>query len=63
MSGVGWDRQEPPVFDLGELPAPLMDHPVVAVAEQDQVTEIGRSAMGLRPGVMAVDHRLSLNAL
>jgi hypothetical protein len=40
MSGGGWDRQEPSVFDLGELQAPLMEHPVVAVAEQDQVAVI-----------------------
>src|SRR5579864_1639583 len=30
-------RKELPALDTGELPATLMDHPVVAIAEQDQI--------------------------
>jgi hypothetical protein len=52
MSGGGWDRQEPPVFDLGELQAPLMEHPVVAVAEQDQVGKVGVALSGRLPWVL-----------
>jgi hypothetical protein len=41
MSLRGWDREEPSVLDAGQLPAALMDQPVVAVAEQDQVVDRG----------------------
>jgi len=33
----GWNHQHSPELDPGKLPATLVDHPVVAVAEQDQV--------------------------
>ena len=33
----GRDRQQAPLLDSGQLPASLMDQPMVAVAEQDQV--------------------------
>ena len=38
VSGGGWDCEHASALDLGELPAPHMEHPVVAVAEKDQVS-------------------------
>src|SRR5579864_2050297 len=40
MGPRGRYRKELPALDSGELPATLMDHPVVAVAEQDQILDI-----------------------
>ena len=45
MSPRGRDREQPSALDTRQLPAALMDQPVVAVAEQDQVVHVGRTAV------------------
>ena len=37
MAAGGRDRQQPSLLDPGQLPATLMNHPVVAVAEEDEI--------------------------
>jgi hypothetical protein len=49
-----WNRQQAPALDLGKLPAALMDQPVVAVAEQDEVVEGGVPAVPPMQDVMGV---------
>jgi hypothetical protein len=41
-----WNRQHAATLHPRQLPATLMDHPVVAVAEQDQVAGVGGVEMG-----------------
>lgn len=41
MGARGWDGEHQPMLPAGELPATLMDLPVVAVTEQDQVLRLG----------------------
>src|SRR3982074_2172594 len=43
--GGGGDGEDAPGVITGDLPAPLVDHPVVAVAEQDEVAKVGLSAV------------------
>jgi hypothetical protein len=52
VSGGGWDCEHASALDLGELPAPHMEHPVVAVAEQDQVGKVGVALSGRLPWVL-----------
>ena len=41
MAPGGRDRQQSPLLHPGQLPAALVDHPVVAVAEQDEIRNLG----------------------
>src|SRR5215218_6497659 len=57
MLSVGWGGGQPPVGLVLELPAALMDRPMMGSAHQDQVVQVGRAAiqpvdqmMGLTPG-------------
>src|SRR5215211_2013894 len=57
MLSVGWGGGQPPVGPGLELPAALMDRPMMGSAHQDQVGQVGRAAiqpvdqmMGLTPG-------------
>jgi len=41
----GRDRQQSPLLHPGQLPAALVDHPVVAVAEQDEIRNLGLASV------------------
>src|ERR1700683_4431033 len=63
MGLIGWDHQDP-LIAPDQLPATLMDRPVVAIAEQDEVLQVGRPAVapvddvvGVGPGSGAVAAR------
>jgi len=57
MSPRGRYRKELPALDSGQLPATLVDHPVVAVAEQDQIVHVARAAVAPVHHVMRIGER------
>ena len=50
--------QQPPALDPGELPATLVDHPVVVVAEKDQVVHVRPAAVAPVHQVMPVNPQM-----
>src|ERR687889_2148080 len=49
----GWGEHRPPVHD-GDVPGGVVDDVVVVIAEQHQIVQGGRSAVGPVPDVMGV---------
>src|SRR5580704_6751236 len=52
-----WDREDPALVGPDHLPAPLMDVPVMAVAELDQILEVGVPAVSPVEDVVGVGPR------
>ena len=57
MGPRGRYRKELAAIDPGQLPATLMDHPVVAVAEQDQILYVGPASVAPVHQVMRIGER------
>src|ERR1700726_981118 len=57
MGRRGRYRQELAALDPGQLPATLMDHPVVAVAEEDQILYVAAAAVAPVHQVMRIGER------
>src|SRR3989454_7290341 len=56
--GDGWrDRDDLLIMSFDQLPSTLMHHPMVASTEQDQVVEVGRTALDPMHQVMSIAHR------
>src|SRR2546426_1931661 len=53
----GRDRHDLLMFGLDQLPAALMHHPMVPATEQDQVVEVGRTAVDPMHEMMSIAHR------
>ena len=51
---VGWDSGQPPISLAGQLPAPLMNRPMMRPAQQGQVGQIGRATMQPVPQMMGL---------
>jgi hypothetical protein len=45
MGSVAWGGGEPPIGPAGQLPAPLMDRPMMRPAEQGQIGQVGGAAV------------------
>ena len=45
LGPVGWGGGQPPISLAGQLPAPLMDRPMMRPAHQRQVGQISRATM------------------
>src|SRR5439155_10813815 len=51
------NRHDLLMFGLDQLPAALMHHPMVPATEQDQVVEVGRTALDPMHEMMSIAHR------
>ena len=54
MSSVGRGGREPAIGAAGQLPAALMDRPMMRPAQQDQVGQVGRATIQPMPQMMGV---------
>ena len=50
---MGWGGGQPAIWVAGQLPAAVMDGPMMGPAQQDQVGQVGRAAVQPMPEMMA----------